>query len=386
MEENNGRIYLSPPHLSGNELEYVTSAIKSNWIAPAGPDIEAFEKDIAAIAGTKYALAVSSCTAAIHLCLLALGVKAGDTVFCSDLTFAGSCNPIVYQNAEPVFIDSEEETSNMSPEALLKAFEWAEKESRIPKAVIVVDLYGQTAKYDEIAEICKKYGTVVIEDSAEALGARYKGRPCGSIGKYGVYSFNGNKIITTSGGGAVVSDDAEAIKRMKYLSTQAKLPSYYYEHVDIGYNYRLSNISAALGRAQLEGLQGKMKRRKQIYENYTAGFAGLPLKMLSYYDKGEPNYWLSVILLDKGCGVEPLDVVKALEAENIESRPLWKPMHLQPVYKECKYFMHGESSISEKLFSKGVCMPSGSSLTDEQQRRVIGVVKDCFGKHSKKQP
>lgn len=378
MNENNKRIFLSPPHLSGNELAYVTGAIKSNWIAPAGPDLAAFEADIAKTAGMKFAAAVSSCTAAIHLCLMALNVKKGDTVFCSDLTFAGSCNPIMYLNAEPVFIDSEQETSNMSPEALQRALDWAKKEGKLPKAVIAVDLYGQPCKFDEILSICSQYNVPLIEDAAEALGAQYKGRPCGSLGVMGVYSFNGNKIITTSGGGMIVSNDEEAVKRMKYLSTQAKLPYYYYEHTEIGYNYRMSNICAALGRAQLEGLPSKVTRRHEIYDTYKKGFCNIPVRMLPVYPEGEPNYWLSVILLNDDSKIEPLTVITALEKNSIESRPVWKPMHMQPVYKDKVFFKNSSTSVSEELFAKGVCLPSGSSLTPEEQNRVIDIVKSCF--------
>ena len=378
MDNKNQRIYLSPPHLSGNELAYVTDAIKSNWIAPAGPDLSAFETAIAKTAGVRYAAAVSSCTAAIHLCLRALNVAQGDTVFCSDLTFAGSCNPIMYQNAEPVFIDSEEESSNMSPEALKRAFEWAEANGKFPKAVIAVDLYGQPCRFDEIASLCRQYGTALIEDAAEALGASYRGKPCGSFGELGVYSFNGNKIITTSGGGMVVSNDGETIKRIKYLSTQAKLPVYYYEHTEIGYNYRMSNICAALGRAQLEGLPSKIARRREIYETYRENFRRLPVKMLPVFRDGEPNYWLSVFLIDDKSKVTPLDIITALDKNNIESRPVWKPMHLQPVYQGKMFFPHNSACVSEKLFQKGVCLPSGSSLTEEEQRRVADIVKSCF--------
>lgn len=378
------RIYLSPPHLSGNELKYITQAVESNWIAPVGPDIDRFEKSVADYVGTSGALAVSSCTAAIHLCLLNLGVKAGDTVFCSDLTFAGSCNPIVYQNAEPVFIDSEPLSSNMSPDALEEALESAKKTGKLPKAVIAVDLYGQAANYGRLLPLCDQYGVPVIEDAAEALGSEFGGKKCGSLGRWGVFSFNGNKIITTSGGGMVVSDDTQGLKRMKYLSTQAKLPVYYYEHTEIGYNYRLSNISAALGVGQLEGLDEKMKIRREIFRRYRDAFADLPVTMLNNDNMGLSNCWLSVFLIDEKkastpSGVKPYDIIQALEALDIESRPIWKPMHLQPVFQGRRYFTHRGSSVSEKLFSAGVCLPSGSSLTEEQQQRVIGLVRDCFG-------
>lgn len=371
--------------MCGSELPYVTKAFQFNWIAPVGPDINEFEKTVTGYVGTARALAVSSCTAAIHLCLLNLGVKAGDTVFCSDLTFAGSCNPIVYQNAEPVFIDSEPVTSNMSPDALEEALDWANKAGKLPKAVIVVDLYGQTADYGRLLPLCEQYGVPVIEDAAEALGAEYDGRKCGSVGRYGVFSFNGNKIITTSGGGMVVSNDGKGIDRMKYLSTQAKLPYYYYEHSEIGYNYRLSNISAAIGRGQMESLNDKMEKRRGIFQKYREAFAGLPVTMLNNDGKGRANCWLTVFLIDEEflaspSGVKPYDIIQALEKLNIESRPVWKPMHLQPVFSSCRYFAHRGGSVSAKRFATGVCLPSGSSLTESDQRRVIDCVRGCFSR------
>ncbi|MDR3553027.1 MAG: DegT/DnrJ/EryC1/StrS family aminotransferase [Clostridia bacterium] len=378
----NSRIYLSPPHLAGREAEYVMDAIRSNWIAPAGPDIAAFETELAAQTGTAYAAGVSSGTAAMHLCLRFLNVAQGDVVFCSDLTFAGSCNPILYQNAEPVFIDSEPGTWNMSPAALGRAFEAAQRSGQLPKAVIIVDLYGQAASYDELLEICRHYGTPVIEDAAEALGASYRGRPCGSLGRFGCFSFNGNKIITTSGGGMIVSDDRAAIERMKFLATQAKLPLPYYEHEELGYNYRLSNICAALGRGQLEGLAAKVHRRAEIFSAYREAFLGLPLTMLPVSAQGAPNYWLSVALLDEGAHFRPTDIIDALERENIESRRVWKPMHLQPLYRQRRFFAHdargGGDSVSAAVFDRGICLPSGSGMTPEQQQRIIDIVRALF--------
>lgn len=371
------RLYLSPPHLSGNELRYVEDAIRSNWIAPVGPDVEAFERALAKTAGMRTAVAVSAGTAGIHLCLRVLGVGQGDVVFCSDLTFAGSCNPIVYQGAEPVLIDSEPTTSNMSPEALEAAFDAAGRAGKKPRAVIAVDLYGQPAKYREITALCEANGVPLVEDAAEALGAFYDGKPCGSLGRFGVFSFNGNKIITTSGGGMVVTDDEAAAARIRYFATQAKQPEPYYEHTEIGYNYRLSNISAALGRAQLEGLAQKIARRKEIYETYRDAFAGLPLTMLPVGKESAPNYWLSVALLAPGTK-GPLDVVRTLEEQNIEARPVWKPMHLQPVYRDRAFFPHPGGCVSERLFARGVCLPSGSGMTPADQQRVIDAVCGCF--------
>jgi pyridoxal phosphate-dependent aminotransferase EpsN len=383
MNDNNKRIYISPPSLSGNEIKYVTAAIESNWIAPAGPDLNAFEKDIASFTGVSNAVGVSAGTAAIHLCLIYLGIKEGDTVFCSDLTFAGSCNPIAYLKATPVFIDSDADTWNMSPKALENAFLWAAQNNRLPKAVIIVDLYGQTARFEELLEICNRYNVPVIEDSAEALGASYKGRKCGSLGKFGIFSFNGNKIITTSGGGMIVSNDKSALDRMKYLSTQAKLPFYHYEHTEIGYNYRMSNICAALGRAQIEGLKHKIKRRHEIYNLYKQSFSDIPVKMMPIFADGEPNYWLSVITIDKNSGVTPIKILESLNEQNIESRPVWKPMHMQPVFKDCMFFSiqvdaHTGGCVSESIYERGLCLPSGNAMTLDEQQRVIDIVKSCF--------
>jgi pyridoxal phosphate-dependent aminotransferase EpsN len=383
MIDKNKRIFISPPSLSGNEIKYVTEAIQSNWIAPVGPDLNAFEKDIAVISGVKYAVGVSAGTAAIHLCLIYLGIKEGDTVFCSDLTFAGSCNPIAYIKATPVFIDSDLDTWNMSPVALENAFVWATENNKLPKAVIIVDLYGQSARFDELLAICNRYNVPVIEDSAEALGATYKGKKCGSLGDFGIFSFNGNKIITTSGGGMIVSSDKTALDKMKYLSTQAKLPLYYYEHTEIGYNYRMSNICAALGKAQLEGLAHKINRRHEIYDLYKKSFSNISIKMMPIFADGEPNYWLSVLTIDKNSGVTPINILECLEKHNIESRPVWQPMHMQPVFKDCRFFEtkindNTKECVSENIFASGLCLPSGNAMTLEEQQRVIDIVIECF--------
>jgi pyridoxal phosphate-dependent aminotransferase EpsN len=383
MNDSNKRIYISPPSLSGNEIKYVTSAIESNWIAPAGPDITLFENDIAGLIGVSNAVGVSAGAAAIHLCLIYLGIKEGDNVFCSDLTFAGSCNPIAYLKATPAFIDSDEDSWNMSPIALEKAFVSAVKNNKMPKAVIIVDLYGQSAKFDELLEICNRYHVTVIEDSAEALGASYKGKKCGSFGKYSIFSFNGNKIITTSGGGMIVSDDKSALDKMKYLSTQAKLPFYHYEHTEIGYNYRMSNICAVLGKAQIEGLRHKIQRRHEIYDFYKQSFSDIPVQMMPIFAGSEPNYWLSVFTIDKSSGVSPIKILETLNEHNIESRPIWKPMHRQPVFKGCEFFdvrMDEDKTkcVSESIYERGLCLPSGNAMTLEEQQSVIDIVKACF--------
>ncbi|WP_144569005.1 aminotransferase class I/II-fold pyridoxal phosphate-dependent enzyme [Bacillus pseudomycoides] len=379
----NKRIFLSPPHMSGNEQKYVNQAFEQNWIAPLGPNVDAFEHQIAEYIGVKSAAAVSAGTAAIHLALQLLGVNRDDTVFCSSLTFAASANPIAYQGAEPIFIDSEPDTWNMSPVALEKAFEDAKASGKLPKAVIVVHLFGQSAKMDEIMDICDKYGVLVVEDSAESLGTTYKGKQTGSFGKFGIFSFNGNKIITTSGGGMLVSNDEVAIQKARFLSTQARDPAVHYEHSHIGYNYRMSNIVAGVGRAQLEVLNNRVQARRDIFTRYKTALGELPgITFMPEFEDAVPNRWLSTLLIDeKVTGVTYLDVIEALAAQNIEARPVWKPLHRQPVFAGSKYYTHGDTdSISDKLFSQGLCLPSGSSMTVEDQERVIATVKGVLAK------
>lgn len=376
----NKRIYLSPPHLGGEEIKYIQEAFAANWVAPLGPNVEAFEQEVSALVGTKGAVALSSGTAGIHLALKAAGVKEGDYVLCSSLTFAGSCNPIVYEKAIPVFIDSEPDSWNMSPLALEKALASLRKRNIKPKAVIIVDLYGQSADMDGLLPICEQYEVPVIEDAAEALGATYKGKACGSFGRFGVFSFNGNKIITTSGGGMVVSDDLEALKKIKFWATQAREPCRHYEHKEIGYNYRMSNIVAGIGRGQLKVLQDRIRRRKEIFETYKAAFSAYPeIKMMPIASYGNPNYWLTVITIEPEARVTPEEIMDKLEEHNIESRPVWKPMHLQPVFQGCEYFQH-EEDIAAGLFKQGICLPSGTAMTDREQQMIIDIiVQKCFG-------
>jgi len=373
------RISLSVPHMSGNEIKYINEAFVSNWIAPLGENVEVFEKEIASYVGAKGALAVCSGTAAIHLALILLNVKQGDTVFCSSLTFVGSANPILYQEAEPVFIDSEPETWNMSPDALEKAFKEAVKHNKLPKAVIVVNLFGQSAKMDELTSVCAKYDVPIIEDAAESLGATYKGKASGTFGEFGVYSFNGNKIITTSGGGVLVSDNTEALTRARYLATQAKVPAPYYQHSERGYNYRLSNISAGIGRAQLEVLDSRVRARREVYYIYKEELKSLPtINFMPELDNTFSNRWLTALTINENfTTVTTTELLTYMEEENIEARHVWKPMHLQPLFQNCKYYSHGENeSISEKLFRTGICLPSSSNLTMEDQMRVIKSIKD----------
>lgn len=385
LSRSDKRILLSYPHMSGDELRLVKDAFESNWIAPLGPHVDAFEKETAAYAGVKSALAVSSGSAAIHLGLRLLDVKAGDIVFCSTLTFIASVAPAIYQNAVPVFIDSDEETWNMSPQALQKAFDDAVKTGKMPKCVIVAELYGQPPKMDEICAICDKYNVPILEDSAEALGATYDGRKCGSFGKVGVYSYNGNKIITTSGGGMLLSDDEEYIDKARFWSTQARDKAPWYEHTEIGYNYRMSNILAAIGRGQMLHLEERIDRRRAIYQKYKQELEKIPgVKIMPETPNCRSIQWLTAITVDKeATGKTFMDVINYLNDMNIESRPVWKPMHLQPYFMErnTKYFPHGEgdnASVSDILFNTGICLPSASAMTDEEQVYVIEAVQQAI--------
>jgi dTDP-4-amino-4,6-dideoxygalactose transaminase len=363
------RIYLSSPHMSdeGYEMQYIQEAFDTNWIAPLGKNVDEFEKELAAKVGIGHAAALASGTAAIHMALKAAGVGEGDIVFCQDLTFAASANPIIYQNATPVFIDSNLETWNMDPDALEEAFE------KYPnaKAVIVVHLYGLAADMDRIVELCKKHNAILIEDAAESLGTTYKGKHTGTIGDYGIYSFNGNKIITTSGGGMLVSNDEERIAKVRFWATQARDPAPHYQHSELGYNYRMSNIVAGIGRGQLKVLDQRVAKKKYIFEYYKQELGDLPnITFMPINDWNEPNYWLSCIQLTGK--VRPLDVIDALEKENIESRPLWKPMHLQPFYANCDYIGQG---VSDTLFENGLCLPSDTKMTDDDLARVVKTIR-----------
>lgn len=374
------RIYLSPPHMSGNEQKYIKDAFDTNWIAPLGPNVDAFEKDMASYVGVNDAVAVSSGTAAIHLALSLLNVGEGDKVFCSSLTFIASANPIVYQGAEPVFIDSETETWNMSPKALEKALVDAKKEGLLPKAVIVVNLYGQSAKMDEIISLCNHYGVPVIEDAAESLGSTYKGKASGTFGKFGIYSFNGNKIITTSGGGMLVSDDVEKLQKARFLATQARDPAPHYQHSELGYNYRLSNLLAGVGRAQLEVIEDRVDARREIFNRYSQELSNLPgIKFMPELRETKSNRWLTALTIEEAGPNGINSLLESLAEENIEARPIWKPLHLQPLFAGRKYYPHSENeNVSERLFQTGICLPSGSNMTAEDQMRVISCIKTNF--------
>ncbi len=372
------RIYLSSPTMHGDEQRFVQEAFDTNWVAPLGPNVTAFEKEIAAYTGCGHAAALSAGTAAIHMALRLLGVKQGDVVFVSDLTFSASCNPIVYENGTPVFIDAEPDTWNMSPEALKRAYEKYPN----PKAVICVHLYGTPAKLDEIMEICEAHGTSMIEDAAESLASTYKGRHTGTFGKYGIYSFNGNKIITTSGGGMFVSVDEEAAKKVTFLATQARDPARHYQHSQIGYNYRMSNVTAGIGRGQLLHLEEHKAKKKEIYRRYCEAFADIPaIQMNPMNPDGDANNWLSGMVIAADSEVTPDMVMDALEEKmNAESRPIWKPMHMQPVFAACDFFAHNEdgSSVGEDVFKRGLCLPSDIKTTEEEMEAIIRTVRELF--------
>lgn len=376
------RIYLASPHMSeqGYEEAYVKEAFDTNWVAPLGPNVTNFEKELAQYVGVKSASALSSGTAAIHLGLKALGVGEGDIVFCSTLTFSASCNPILYLGATPVFIDSDTKTWNMCPKALKLALEDAEKNNQLPKAVVVVNLYGQSADMDPIVELCQHYNIPILEDAAESLGATYKGRMSGTIGDIGIYSFNGNKIITTSGGGMMVSNNEEYTKKATFWATQSREAERHYEHKEIGYNYRISNVVAGIGRGQLKVLNERITKKKEIYETYKEAFKDIEdIEMMNICNFGESNYWLSVMTLKETSEVKPLDIMLALEKENIESRPVWKPMHLQPIFKYYPFFTVSEEiPVSEDYFNRGVCLPSDTKMTKENQEKVVRLIKELF--------
>ena len=376
------RIYLASPHMSeeGYEQTYVKEAFDTNWVAPLGPNVNQFEQELADYVGVKSASALSSGTAAIHLGLKALGVGEGDIVFCSTLTFSASCNPILYLGATPVFIDSDAATWNMCPKALKKAFEDATKRHQLPKAVVVVNLYGQSADMDPILELCQKYNVPILEDAAESLGSTYKGRMSGTIGDIGIYSFNGNKIITTSGGGMMVSNNEDYTKKATFWATQSREAERHYEHQELGYNYRMSNVLAGIGRGQLKVLNDRIVKKKEIYETYKEAFRDIEdIEMMNICDFGESNYWLSVMTLKETSQVKPLDILLALEKENIESRPVWKPMHMQPVFKQYPFFTATDDQpVSEDYFKRGICLPSDTKMAAEQQQRVIDIISNFF--------
>lgn len=367
------RIYLSSPTMHGEEQAYIQEAFDTNWVAPLGKNVDCFEKETASYVGVRHAAALTAGTAALHLAVKLAGVRPGDKVFCSDLTFSATVNPVSYEGGEQVFIESDRETWNMDPRALERAFE------KYPecRCVIAANLYGTPAKLDELAEICAAHGAVLIEDAAESLGASLKGRMTGTFGRYNVLSFNGNKIITTSGGGMLLSDDEDAVKKARFWATQAREPFPWYEHKEIGYNYRMSNIVAGIGRGQLFHLGEHIEAKERIYRTYEKGLADLPVRMNPYLPDSRPNFWLSCVTVEAGQKVTPEAIRLALEAENIESRPIWKPMHLQPVFRDREFIGAGDS-VGEDIFARGLCLPSDIKMTEEQQKKVISVIRELF--------
>jgi dTDP-4-amino-4,6-dideoxygalactose transaminase len=380
------KVWLSKPHMGNNELKYVNEAFESNWIAPLGPQVDKFEENLKLVIGVNNVAVFVSGTAAIHLALILLGVKEDDFVFCQSITFSASANPIVYQGAKPVFIDSEMDTWNMDPTLLKNALQDAKKSGKLPKAIIPVHLYGMPAKMDEILTIANDFNVPVIEDAAEALGSNIHGKPCGSFGEFGVLSFNGNKIITTSGGGALLSNNIEMIERARFLSTQARDEAPHYQHSHIGYNYRMSNVLAGIGRGQLEVLNDRVKARRNNFQRYKDFFSKYNNKGFDIKFQEEPNWyssnrWLTCILVDpiSNKGLTREDIRLAMDAENIETRPLWKPMHQQPVFASAKSYLNG---TSDKLFKNGLCLPSGSNLTEEEFDRIFKSLDNILAKFS----
>jgi len=378
------KIWLSSPHIGSNELVYVNEAFATNWIAPLGPHVNAFEQGLQDQTKTSHAAALSSGTSAIHLALILLGIKTGDTVFCQSITFSASANPIAYQGATPVFIDSEKDTWNMDPNLLKTALQEAQENGNLPKAIIPVHLYGMPAKMNEIVSIANEYNIPIIEDAAEALGASIKEKQCGSFGEFGILSFNGNKIITTSGGGALLSENAEMIEKARFLATQARDPAPHYQHSHIGYNYRMSNVLAGIGRGQLQVLSDRVVSRRNNFERYKQYFSKYNNTGFDIQFQEEPkgyysNRWLTCILVDpsKNKGLTREQIRLAMEMENIETRPLWKPMHQQPVFVNSKNYLNG---VSDKLFENGLCLPSGSNLTEEEFDRIFNCLDAIFSK------
>ena len=379
IKKFDNKIWLSSPTMYGEEKKYIKEAFDTNWIAPLGPNVNEFEKEVAQYVGIGHAAATSAGTAALHLAYKLAGIEQGDIVLCSDLTFSATVNPISYEKAEQVFVDSERETWNMDPKALKLALD---KYKNRVKAVALVHLYGVPSKIDEIVSLCEEYDVPLIEDAAESLSATYKGRQTGTFGKFNIFSFNGNKIITTSGGGMLVSEDKDAIEKARFWSTQARDQAPWYQHSELGYNYRMSNIVAGIGRGQLLHLDEHKDKKEAIYKRYKDGFKDLPLTMNPYLEDSDPNFWLSCILLDKEVvesgKLTPEKIRLELDKYNVESRPIWKPMHLQPYFEDKDYIKVDEQSVSEDIFNRGLCLPSDIKMTAEQQDIVIEIVKNLF--------
>lgn len=370
------RIYLSQPHTTGQEMEYIKRAFAVNELTLFGENIAEFERRMSEYLDGYPTLAVNAGTAALHLALRYAGVGAGDYVLCPSLTFIASCDPVLYLGAIPVFVDSDRDSWNMSPKALERTLEWADKQGKKIKAAVIVDLYGQPAKYDELLPMLQDRGITVVEDAAEALGASYRGKKCGTFGAYNAFSFNSNKIITTGGGGMVVSWEKEAIDKMRYWICQAREPLPYYEHKDYGYQYRMSNLLAGIGCAQTPMIDAYACRRREIYHTYKAGFSDLPVEMMPLVESGESNCWLSVMTISKG--YEPLELIEYLEQYNIESRMVWKPMHLQPIFRDARYVTADGEDVSRQLFEQGICLPSATAMSEEEHHYVMERIREFF--------
>lgn len=377
------RLLLSSPTMHAEEMAYIQEAFDKNWIAPLGFNCDGFERECIeyllqagnGYEGELHALSLSAGTAALHLAVKLAGIKPGDRVFCSDMTFSATVNPVSYEGGEQVFIDSERDTWNMDPKALEKAFE------KYPdtKAVMLVHLYGTPAKADEIRAVCDRHGAILIEDAAEAFSATYKGQACGTFGDYGILSFNGNKIITTSGGGMLITKEKKDRDKALFWATQAREPAPWYQHEELGYNYRMSNVVAGIGRGQLRHLDEHRALKEKIYCRYKEGLKGLPMRLNPYMENDcQPNFWLSCILLDEGCKITFMDIYNRLNENNIESRPIWKPMHMQPFYAGHDFIMAEDRPVDEDIFSRGLCLPSDIKMTEEEQDRVIDVIKSFF--------
>lgn len=371
------RIFLSPPHMGQLEMQYVQDAFASNYIAPIGPQVDLFEQEFAEYVGSRYAVAVSSGTAALHLALRYAGVGMGDTVLCSTLTFVASANAILYQGAKPVFIDSEPDSWNMDPELLLSTLTKMDEKGQLPKAVVVVHAYGQTAEMGAIMQACEQFSVPIIEDAAEALGSTYGKKMAGSLGLAGIFSFNGNKIMTTSGGGMLVSDDKGLTEKIRFWATQARDSEIFYEHSEMGYNYRMSNILAAIGRGQLAILPERIEQKRAVYDYYQQELSALPgVTFMPEASFGKATRWLTCLVVDPTlAGIHRDAIIDALEKENIESRPVWKPMHMQPLFRGC---ISVGGKVSRHLFEHGVCLPSGSALTKDELARITDIIKQCF--------
>ena len=373
------RILLSSPTMHGEEMQFVKEAFDKNWIAPLGFNCDGLENEMIEYLSENsnedfYAVALVSGTSALHLAIKLAGVKKGDIVLCSDTTFAATVNPVSYEGAKQVFVDCEKDTWNMDPVALEMAF----KKYPQAKVVIMAHLYGTPAKMDEIIKVCNKHNAILIEDAAEALSATYKGRQCGTFGDYNAISFNGNKIITTSGGGMLITKDKKARDKALFWATQSREPALWYQHEEIGYNYRMSNVVAGIGRGQLLHLEEHRDLKEKIFRRYEQGFKGLPVKMNPYLEDTKPNFWLSCLVIDKNCKIGPVDVIKKLDECNVEARPIWKPRHMQPVFADCDFVSAYENSVGEEIFERGLCLPSDIKMTEEEQDIIIKEIINFF--------